>query len=97
MAVGKDIFKIGLGGIIDELRDWNVVKSKIQKNPYSEKSFKESKSRKLLSGIFLISLLLYSIQSITKFCSFYLPNIFPVLLLLITSTTRRSFQQPGLL
>ena len=97
MAVGKDIFKIGLGGIIDELRDWNVVKSKIQKNPYPEKSFRESKSRKLLSGIFLISLLLYSIQSITKSCSFYLPNIFPVLLPLITSTTRRSFQQPGLL
>ena len=49
MAVGKDRFKIGLGGIIDELHDWNTVKSKIQENPYPERSFKESKSRKLLS------------------------------------------------
>lgn len=40
MAVGKDRFKIGLGGIIDELHDWNTVKSKIQENPYPERSLR---------------------------------------------------------
>ena len=62
MAVGKDTFKIGLGGIINELHDWNVVKSKIQENPYPERSFKKSKRKTELGSAQWMILKMGSVQ-----------------------------------